>query len=91
MLTIGFVVPSGFQIMGLAAASAFELANATAKQRLYDIRLLSEEGGDDPEFIGNVRRDAWHDPTEDGHAHRHRLVAPGAGQPRFDQAAPEGR
>jgi transcriptional regulator GlxA family with amidase domain len=52
MLTIGFVVPSGFQIMGLAAASAFELANATAKQRLYDIRLLSEEGGLIPNSLG---------------------------------------
>lgn len=52
MLTIGFVVRSGFQIMGLAAASAFELANATAKQRLYDIRLLSEEGGPIPNSLG---------------------------------------
>lgn len=45
MLTIGFVLPEGFQIMGLAAASAFELANVSAKQRLYEIRLLSEQGG----------------------------------------------
>ncbi|HEY5781575.1 MAG TPA: GlxA family transcriptional regulator [Lysobacter sp.] len=52
MLIIGFVVPSGFQIMGLAAASAFELANATTKQRLYDIRLLSEEGGLIPNSLG---------------------------------------
>lgn len=52
MHTIGFVVPSGFQIMGLAAASAFELANATAKQRLYDIRLLSEAGGPVPNSLG---------------------------------------
>ncbi|HEY0503065.1 MAG TPA: GlxA family transcriptional regulator [Lysobacter sp.] len=45
MLTIGFVLPDGFQIMGLAAASAFELANVTAGEPLYDIRLLSEHGG----------------------------------------------
>ena len=45
MLTIGFVLPEGFQIMGLAAASAFELANVSAKQRLYEMRLLSEQGG----------------------------------------------
>lgn len=45
MLTIGFVLPKGFQIMGLAAASAFELANVSAGQRLYEIRLLSEPGG----------------------------------------------
>lgn len=45
MLSIGFVLPSGFQIMGLAAASAFELANACAKQSLYELRLYSERGG----------------------------------------------
>lgn len=45
MITIGFVLPPGFQIMGLAAASAFELANATAKQRVYDMKLFSEQGG----------------------------------------------
>jgi len=45
MLTIGFVLPRHFQIMGLAAASAFELANASAGERLYDIRFLSEQGG----------------------------------------------
>ena len=45
MLNIGFVLPQGFQIMGLAAASAFELANTTAGSRLYDIGLFSEAGG----------------------------------------------
>ena len=44
MLTIGFALPPGFQIMGLAAASAFEMANASAEERLYDIRVLSEHG-----------------------------------------------
>lgn len=45
MLTIGFVLPKHFQIMGLAAASAFELANVSAGERLYEMRLLSEQGG----------------------------------------------
>lgn len=45
MLTIGFVLPMHFQIMGLAAASAFELANVSAGERLYGIRFLSEQGG----------------------------------------------
>jgi transcriptional regulator GlxA family with amidase domain len=45
MLNIGFVLPQGFQIMGLAAASAFELANTTAGSRLYGIGLYSEAGG----------------------------------------------
>jgi transcriptional regulator GlxA family with amidase domain len=52
MLTIGFALPPGFQIMGLAAVSAFELANVVAKERLYDIRLLSEQGGALPNSFG---------------------------------------
>jgi transcriptional regulator GlxA family with amidase domain len=52
MLTIGFALPPGFQIMGLAAVSAFELANASAKESLYDIRLLSEQGGPVPNSFG---------------------------------------
>ncbi len=45
MLKIGFLLPPGFQIMGLAAASAFELANTTAGERLYDIGFFSALGG----------------------------------------------
>lgn len=53
MLTIGFVLPPGFQIMGLAAASAFELANVAAGEPLYGIRLLSESGGAIPDSFGS--------------------------------------
>lgn len=45
MLSVGFVLPSGFQTMAIAAASAFELANATEGARLYDLHMLSEQGG----------------------------------------------
>ncbi|QNP40786.1 GlxA family transcriptional regulator [Lysobacter solisilvae (ex Woo and Kim 2020)] len=45
MLTVGFALPPGFQIMGLAPVSAFELANIVAGETLYCIRLLSEHGG----------------------------------------------
>ena len=45
MLKIGFLLPPRFQIMGLAAASAFELANTTARERLYDIGFYSALGG----------------------------------------------
>lgn len=45
MLKIGFVLPQGFQIMGLAAASAFELANTTAGSPLYAVGFYSEHGG----------------------------------------------
>lgn len=44
-MKIGFLLPPGFQIMGLAAASAFELANTTAGTRLYEIGFYSEHGG----------------------------------------------
>ncbi len=52
MFSIGFAMPPGFQIMGLAAVSAFELANVVAKEQLYDIRLLSEQGGALPNSFG---------------------------------------
>ncbi|WP_426164618.1 GlxA family transcriptional regulator [Pseudoduganella sp. R-34] len=45
MLKIGFLLPPAFQIMGLAASSAFELANTTARERLYDIGFFSALGG----------------------------------------------
>jgi len=45
VLKIGFLLPPGFQIMGLAAASAFELANTTVRERLYDIAFFSALGG----------------------------------------------
>ena len=52
MLTIGFTLPPGFQIMALAAASAFEFANVVAGEPLYGIRLLSEAGGAVPNSFG---------------------------------------
>ncbi len=52
MLRIGFVLPSGFQAMSLAALSAFELANVSAGEKLYDIHLLSEPGGPLPSSLG---------------------------------------
>ncbi|RDZ27314.1 GlxA family transcriptional regulator [Lysobacter silvisoli] len=52
MLSIGFVLPAQFQIMGLAAASAFELANVSTAEPRYDIRFLSEHGGAVPNSFG---------------------------------------
>lgn len=52
MITIGFVLPRGFQIMGLAAVSAFELANGASDEPLYGIQLLSESGGAVPNSFG---------------------------------------
>ena len=45
MQRIGFVVFPGFQMMNLAAISAFEFANRAVGEPVYDISLLSETGG----------------------------------------------
>ncbi len=45
MLRIGFVLTPGFQMMSLAAASAFEFANLVAGEPLYEMQVLSEAGG----------------------------------------------
>lgn len=45
MLRIGFVLTPGFQLMSLAAASAFEFANLASGENLYAIEILSESGG----------------------------------------------
>ncbi|UNK50144.1 GlxA family transcriptional regulator [Lysobacter sp. S4-A87] len=52
MLTIGFAVLPRFQIMGLAAASAFELANTCAEEPLYRVKVLSEHGGQVASSLG---------------------------------------
>ena len=52
MITIGFVISPGFQMMSLAALSAFELANVTAREKLYDIQTLSQNGGPVPNSMG---------------------------------------
>jgi transcriptional regulator GlxA family with amidase domain len=45
MQRIGYVAAPDFHFMSLAVLSVFELANRTAKEPLYDVRLLSEAGG----------------------------------------------
>lgn len=45
MHRIGFIVPQRFQLMSLAALTAFELANMPPRGPSYDIQLLSERGG----------------------------------------------
>jgi transcriptional regulator GlxA family with amidase domain len=52
MLRVGFVVSPGFQVMSFAAVSAFEFANVSAREKLYDIQLLSETGGAVPTSLG---------------------------------------
>ncbi len=45
MQRIGYIAAPDFHFMSLAALSVFEIANRTAPERLYDVRLLSEAGG----------------------------------------------
>jgi len=45
MQTVALIVRPDFQVMSLAALSAFEFANLAAEEKLYDIHVLSEHGG----------------------------------------------
>jgi transcriptional regulator GlxA family with amidase domain len=45
MRRVGIVVFPGFQLISLAAASVFELANSLQQSAVYDVRLISEGGG----------------------------------------------
>jgi len=45
MRRIGFIVYPEFQFIGLAAATAFEVANLGTGKPLYDVVTLSEKGG----------------------------------------------
>ncbi|HWS61870.1 MAG TPA: GlxA family transcriptional regulator [Steroidobacteraceae bacterium] len=45
MQRIGFVVPEGFQMIGLAAQAVFEYSNRVAGKGVYEVRVLSEKGG----------------------------------------------
>jgi transcriptional regulator GlxA family with amidase domain len=42
---IGFIVLPGFQMVSLAALSVFELANSRMRAPVYEVRVLSENGG----------------------------------------------
>ena len=52
MLSIGFIVFPGFQVMTFATVSVFEFANFSAGRTLYDVHLLSEPGGPVPSSLG---------------------------------------
>ncbi len=46
MHKIGYVVFPGFQLLGFAAVTAFEMANLQLGEPAYEIELLSEPGGE---------------------------------------------
>lgn len=45
MRQIGFILEDGFQVMGLAALSAFEFVNSELGQEVYRLTVMSENGG----------------------------------------------
>ena len=45
MKRLGIIVFPGFQILDLAAACVFEMANLLGERKTYDVVLLSEQGG----------------------------------------------
>jgi transcriptional regulator GlxA family with amidase domain len=52
MLTVAMILGPEFQVMNLASLTVFEVANFNAQKALYDIQLLSEEGGPVRSSIG---------------------------------------
>jgi transcriptional regulator GlxA family with amidase domain len=52
MHRIGFVVPQRFQLLSVAALTAFEVANLSPSGPYYDVELLSEHGGPVPSSGG---------------------------------------
>jgi transcriptional regulator GlxA family with amidase domain len=45
MRHIGFIMENGFQLMGMAALSAFEFANQALETESYRLTVMSEKGG----------------------------------------------
>lgn len=45
MHRIGYLLPTGFQVMALATQSVFELANLVAGERFYELACYSASGG----------------------------------------------
>jgi transcriptional regulator GlxA family with amidase domain len=45
MRQIGFILEDGFQVMGMAALSAFEFANVDLGREAYRLTVISEKGG----------------------------------------------
>jgi transcriptional regulator GlxA family with amidase domain len=54
MLRVGFVVTPGFPVMSLAALSVFEFANLADESPLYELEILSENGGPVSSTLGTT-------------------------------------
>ena len=66
MRHIGFAVSANCSLMGLAAATAFEVANIALGQPVYSLNFLSESGGDVPTSAGvKIQTEHFDDRTLD--------------------------
>ncbi len=66
MHRVGFIVPQRFQLMSLAALTAFEIVNLPPADQRYDIPLLSEHGGPVRSSSGmTLQTEAFGDPAFD--------------------------
>lgn len=62
MQRLGYIVASGFQVMGFGALSVFEFANLSAGEPFYDVHLLSETGSAVRSSLGvSVHTEAFDD------------------------------
>lgn len=66
MHRVGFIVPERFQLMSLAALTAFEIVNLPPAAQRYDMHLLSEHGGPVKSSSGMIlETEAFGDPAFD--------------------------
>ena len=66
MIRLAYLLEPDFQVMVFGGLTAFEVANQTAKQPCYDIRLISESGGPVRSSLGySVSTEAFGNETFD--------------------------
>src|SRR5260370_41433822 len=80
MRKVGFTIYPGYQPMGFAVTTPFEIANQQAADPVYDIRMLSKHGGPVRTSLG------FHVLTEPFSAEPYDLIIVGAS---MEDASPE--
>jgi transcriptional regulator GlxA family with amidase domain len=80
MRKIGFIIYPGYQPMGLASTTPFEMANRQAAEPIYEIRMLSKHGGPVRTSVG------FHVSTEAFAEEQYDLIVVGAS---WEDASPE--
>src|SRR5271155_1429047 len=80
MRKVGFIISPGYQPMGFAVTTPFEIANRLVAEPVYDIRMLSKHGGPVRTSLG------FHVFTEPFSAEPYDLIIVGAS---MEDASPE--